>query len=135
VLVGAVVVLIGSVAAFPGAVSARQSSAWPARGVAALRLAAERNPRARVLADDRHSDFALWAAPALSGRLINDVRFELLNRGELDRLVRFERDRGPQDPGGAGIVVLDPKRQQAAPWLAHGWRAVYDGASMVVLER
>jgi len=135
VLVGAVVVLIASVAAFPGAVSARQSSAWPAQGAKALRIAAERNPRARVLADDRHSDFVLWAAPGLSGRVINDVRFELLDRAELDRLVRFERDRGPQDPGGAEIVVVDPKRQATAPWLAHGWRSVYDGASMAVLER
>ena len=135
VLVGAVVVLIGSIAAFPGAVSARQSSAWPAQGAAALRLAAERSPHALVLADDRHSDFALWTAPGLAGRMINDVRFELLNRAELDQLARFEHDRGPQDPGGAGIVVLDPKRQATAPWLAHGWRAVYDGASMAVLER
>lgn len=135
VLVGAVIALVAGVAAFPGAVAARQKSTWPAQAAAALQAAAARDPNARVLADDRHSDFALWTVPALSGRVINDVRFELLSRRELELLAAFERDRAPHDPGNAGIVVLDPKHQAVAPWRAHGWKAAYESASMVVLER
>jgi len=135
VLVGTVVVLVVGIAAFPGAVSAHQSKAWPIRGADALRAAAARDPRARVLADDRHADFVLWEVPTLQGRVIADVRFELLDRAELDRLVRFERGPGANDPGGAQLVVLDPKHQPLAPWRSRGWKVLYADPSIDVLER
>jgi hypothetical protein len=135
VLVGTVVVLTVGIAAFPGAVSAHQSTAWSVRGAEALRSAAARDPRARVLADDRHADFVLWELPALEGRVIADVRFELLHRSELNLLVPFERGRAVHDPGAAQLVVLDPKRQPLAPWKARGWKLLYADPSMGVLER
>jgi hypothetical protein len=128
-------VLIVGIASFPGAVSAHQARAWSTNGVDALRAAAARDPRARVLADDRHSDFVLWESPGLAGRLIADVRFELLDRGELTGLARFERGPAPHDPGSARLVVLDPKQQALGPWRRLGWKVLYADPSMSVLER
>jgi hypothetical protein len=135
VLVGTVIVLAVGIAAFPGAVSAHQGKAWSVRGADALRVAAAHDPGARVLADDRHADFVLWELPALDGRVIADVRFELLHRSELDRLVRFERGPGANDAGGAQLVVLDPKHQPLAPWRSRGWKLLYADSSISVLER
>jgi hypothetical protein len=39
-----------------------------------------------IVADDTHADWLLWHEPALAGRIAYDVRFELLDRGELARL-------------------------------------------------
>jgi hypothetical protein len=132
VLIGTVVVLAVGIAAFPGAVSAHQAKDWSVRGADAVQRAAAAQPHAHVLVDDRHSDFVLWEDPRLAGRVIADVRFELLDRGELHRLVRFERG---TDATGARIVVLDPKRQQAARWRSRGWKLLYADPSMDVLER
>jgi hypothetical protein len=135
VLVGATVALVAGVAAFPGAVSAQQSRAWPKKGIDALRVWAARHPNARVLADDRHADFVLWESPGLAGRVIADVRFELLDESELARLVRFERGPAPHDPGAARLVVLDPKHQALGAWRRRGWKVLYADPSMSVLER
>lgn len=135
VLVGAIVVLIVGIASFPGAVSANQSRAWPADGVDALRAAAARDPGARVLADDRYADFVLWQSPGLAGRVIADVRFELLDGSELARLARFERGPASFDPGGARLVVLDPNQQPVGAWRRRGWKVLYADPSMSVLER
>jgi hypothetical protein len=135
VLLGTVIVLAVGIAAFPGAVSAHQTKAWSVRGAGVLGRAAAAQSNVRVLVDDRHSDFVLWELPSLQGRVIADVRFELLNRAELDRLVRFERGPGVNDAGGARLVVLDPKRQHPAQWRSRGWTLLYADPSMDVLER
>ena len=133
-LVGTLAVLCAGVAEFPDAVRAAQSRSWPAGAADALRVAAARDPHALVLADDRHSDFVLWRDPELAGRLVADVRFELLDRAELKQLVRFETGPGPVDPEAARLVVLDPQTQPVAPWRADGWRVLYAGRSVGVLE-
>lgn len=135
VLVGALGALVVGAVSFPHAVSTREAASWSARGTAALGTLAARYPHARVLADDRDADFVLWQIPSLTGRVVADVRFELLNASELRRLAQFERDALPVDPGDARLVVLDPKQHALAPWRAQGWKVVYDDASMGVLER
>jgi hypothetical protein len=135
VLVGTVGALAVGIASFPHAVSARETASWSTGGTTALGTLASRYPHAHVLADDRDADFVLWELPSLSGRVVADVRFELLNAPELRRLAQFERDPRPVDPGNAQLVVLDPKQHALAPWRANGWRIVYDDASMSVLER
>lgn len=135
VLVGTLVALVVGVVSFPHAVSAQQADSWSAGGSAELGTLAARYPHARVLADDRDADFVLWDVPRLTGRVVADVRFELLNASELRQLARFERDTQPADPGDARFVVLDPKEHALAPWRARGWTVVYHDASMGVLER
>jgi hypothetical protein len=46
-----------------------------------------------VLADDVHSDWLLWKEPQLEGRLAYDVRFELLEPGQLAKLSAFWHER------------------------------------------
>lgn len=132
VLLGTVVVLAVGIVAFPGAVSTHEKKNWSTRAAAALSRAAARSPQAHVIADDRHADFVLWQDPRLAGRVIADIRFELLTRAELNRLVRFEDG---TDAAGAQFVVLDPKRQPLAPWRSRGWKLLYADPSMRVLER
>jgi hypothetical protein len=135
VLLGGLASLVGALVAFPGSVSAHQQRAWSTRGAAALRDAAARHPAARVLADDRHADFLLWEEPKLTGRLLADVRFEVLTRVEVKRLARFEQDPRTHDAIGADLVVLNPKSQPFLPWRAHGWKQLYVDSSIGVFER
>jgi hypothetical protein len=88
-----------------------------------------------VLADERHADFLLWQEPRLVGRLLADVRFEVLTRPELQRLARFEQDPVPQDAMGADLVVLDPQSQPLLPWRTRGWKQLYVDSSIGVFER
>jgi len=135
VLLGTLLSLVGAVVAFPGSVAAQKHRAWSTRGAAALQAAAARYPAARVLADGRHADFLLWQEPRLVGRLLADVRFEVLTRPELQRLARFEQDPVPQDAMGADLVVLDPKSQPLLPWRTRGWKQLYVDSSIGVFER
>lgn len=70
---------------------ARPDSAIEAAGqrpgvLAAVERATRADPTIRVLADDHFSDWLLWRDPALSGRVANDVRFELLTAAQLSAL-------------------------------------------------
>jgi hypothetical protein len=56
----------------------------PAAAAAAVAHAAGND--GLVVADDTHADWLLWHEPSLAGRIAYDVRFELLDRGELAQL-------------------------------------------------
>jgi uncharacterized membrane protein YbaN (DUF454 family) len=68
-----------------------------------------------VYADDSSADWLLWKLPALRGRVAYDVRFELLTKSQIARLVAWDR----LDPGwrrasaGYSVVVADPKHVAA----------------------
>jgi hypothetical protein len=83
----------------------------PLRPEAAAAVALQvRDARARVLADDRHADWALWSVPSLRSRLAYDVRLELLTEAEIVRLFNFEGQRGARwadATNGYGLVVSD----------------------------
>jgi hypothetical protein len=134
-LAGTLIGLVVAVGTFSGSASADLARDWSAPGARALTTAADRLPDARVLADDRHADFLLWQAPELQGRVLADVRFELLNRRELRRLARFESDPRPSDASAAQLIVLDPQHDALGPWRARGWKQLYADASIVVYER
>ena len=97
---------------------ARRPQAWFERewpGQAAATVAQQ--PRStRVFASDRLADWLLWRVPSLRGRIAYDVRFELLDRGQLDPLLDFADQRGPdwaRIAADYGTVVLDLRRHPA----------------------
>ena len=85
---------------------------WPEAAVAAV---AEQPQTTKVFPSDRYGDWLFWRIPSLRGRIAYDVRFELLDRRELNALFRYSRMRGQSWPSvtdGYGVVVLDlPKRR------------------------
>jgi hypothetical protein len=104
-------------------------SGWPAAGARAVATAA--GPHGLVLADDVHNDWLLWKEPQLEGRLAYDVRFELLEPGQLARLSTFwheGRDRSLAAP--YLVFAVDPSRPP--PWKA---RKTFAGDGLVVLKR
>jgi hypothetical protein len=95
-----------------------------------------RDPRVRVLADDRHADWLLWQLPQLRGRLAYDVRFELFAPRQFRKLIAY-RSRAGTDWQAAGrgyaIVVLDPSEVPAAALRQYG-RTLYRSGDVVVLR-
>ena len=80
---------------------------WP--GQAALALA-EQPRSATVFTSDRLADWLLWRVPSLRGRIGYDSRFELLDSRELDPLLDFADQRGPDWARAAAdydVIVLD----------------------------
>jgi hypothetical protein len=102
---------------------------WPPDGAAAV--AATTSPSARVFADDAHSDWLLWQAPQLTGRLAYDVRFELFTPRQFAR-VRAFRD-GTAPAVASGYRVLTFPDAETARRLAPGRRVVYRSPRFVVV--
>jgi hypothetical protein len=139
------VLIVGTAAAAAGGVLALVTTTTAdferltprAAATSAIRYAGE-HPAERVLADDFASGPLLWRAPALSGRVELDSRFEVFRPADLERYASFVRgDRGPL--AGAGIVVVSDfqnqalaKRMRALP----GWRELArDGSGSVFVRR
>ena len=91
----------------PGQVAA----AFPDAAAQVVAREAAVHPKARIYASERFADWLLWTDPALSGRLVSDVRFELFDRADFDRLGAFHARAGA------------------------GWKRILDNARIVVLDR
>jgi hypothetical protein len=89
-----------------------------------------------VYADDSSADWLLWKLPSLRGRVAYDVRFELLTKPQIARVVAWDR----LDPGwrraGAGysVVVADPKHV-AALAATGNWRRLVASSKFEVAVR
>jgi len=81
----------------------------------------------RVYAGIGFGDWLLWTHPELTGRIVFDVRYELLRRDEMKRLVLFDDGSGLDNPLGAPTVfVLDPvAEKEAVLGLSRDVRTVY----------
>jgi hypothetical protein len=101
----AAVVLAVRLAALPTEVA----RAYPADEAATVSAAA--GPGGLVLADARHADWLLWLRPELAGRIAYDVRFELFDRAEIERIAGIEDG------------------------VASAWRACGAGANVVTFAR
>jgi hypothetical protein len=112
---------------------------WPSAAGSQVVLAAD--PRARVLSDERYSDWLLWEHPELIGRVAYDVRFELFDRASLDRLYRYQNQIG----AGSGrlvddfdVVALDHRTRPALVASLRStseFRVVHRDRRITVLER
>ena len=86
---------------------------WPR---AAAVVVARQPQSTRVFASDRFADWLMWRVPSLRGRIAYDVRFELLDRPQLDQLINFADQRGadwPRVAVGYETIVLDLSRHPA----------------------
>jgi hypothetical protein len=109
--------------------------------LAAVQRATLADPSLKVLAEDRFADWLLWRDPALSGRIANDVRFELLSASQLTRLNAVFGVIGPnwkQGAQGYRVIVMDKQYvANAAQAFLHeaGSRVLYDdGVRLVILR-
>jgi hypothetical protein len=113
--------VLAAVAATVGAVAwlgVRPANSYTSRFPHALAPTIEANVsgnRERVLADDASADWLLWEVPSLRGRVAYDVRFELLRRGQIARLLAWSRlENGWQHATvGYSLVVADPRHVDA----------------------
>jgi hypothetical protein len=109
--------------------------------LAAVTHATRADPTLKVIADVRFADWLLWRDPALSGRLANDARFELLKGSQMERIRRAFAALGTDWARGASgyrLVVLDrdatPEGAQAFE-SERGSRILYnDGRRLVILR-
>jgi hypothetical protein len=118
--VGAVIAAaaaVGAVAAVVGALAtsdAKLTRNYPA-GAASAAAAAAASPRAQVYAGISFADWLLWTHPELAGKVVFDVRYELLHAAEVKKLVLFDAGSQTDVPLGRPVAyVLDPKLERDA---------------------
>lgn len=148
------VLINGSVALLAGACVIVATAAAVARPAGAIEFNSQRSgvltavlratrtdPNLRVLAGQQFDDWLLWRDPALSGRLANDVRFELLRAGQIDRLQSLFNEVGPDFRSAARgyrLLVLDRTSEHAA-FIAFthepGHRILYEDGQRAVILR
>jgi hypothetical protein len=90
----------------------------------------------QVFADDASADWLLWKAPSLRGRVAYDVRFELLTRSQISRLLTWDRFEPSWQRviAGDALVLADPKHISAL--VATGdWRQVVSSSQEALAER
>jgi hypothetical protein len=92
----------------------------------------------RVFASDAQSDWLLYGLPQLRGRVAYDVRFELLTRGQVRRILRFDSYSAQWREALRGYQVAVLSRAQdgklVKPLMTLGARMVYEDGQMVVLQ-
>jgi hypothetical protein len=90
----------------------------------------------RVFADDSSADWLLWEVPSLRGRVAYDVRFELLTRPQISRLVTWDRlEPGWRRAIGAyPFVIADPKHVSGLV-ATGGWKRVVSSSQVALAER
>jgi hypothetical protein len=135
--VAGIVVSLGGVAA--------KSSSWferdyPPAVVAAVARVETANPHVRVFADEQYSDWLLLRRPELRGRIAYDVRFELLTKSQLQKLVDVRRRvdgwQGVVAPYGLFVLKKGAESNLATGLLADpNARLLYRGHGVIVISR
>jgi hypothetical protein len=92
------------------------------------------SPRAQVYAGISFADWLLWTHPELAGKVVFDVRYELLHASEVKRLVLFDAGSQTDAPLGRPVAyVLDPDvEKDAIRGLGADVRTVYKTDHAVV---
>jgi hypothetical protein len=138
-LVGAVIAVVAAVGALAALIGALGSSEanltrnYPAAAARAAATAAK-SPGSQVYAGIPYADWLLWTHPELAGKVVFDVRYELLRTPEVKRLVLFDSGSRTGDPlGRPAAYVLDPQTEKdALKGLRPDVRTVYNTDHAVV---
>jgi hypothetical protein len=141
--VGAVVAGLAALGAFAGVVAALGASRanlihdYPAAAGQAAAAAVAANPGAQVYAGIPLADWLLWTHPSLEGKVVFDVRYELLRTSEVKRLALFDAGSQLDAPLGRPIAyILDPNvEEDALTGLRPDVRTVYKTDQAVVAVR
>jgi hypothetical protein len=120
-------------------VSARSATAYTSRFPHALAPVVQAQTAWRkgpVFADDSSADWLLWELPSLRGRVAYDVRFELLTKSQISRLVAWDRLRPGWQSAIAGysLVVADPRHVDALV-ARGGWRRLLSSSRVELAQR
>lgn len=86
--------------------------AFPSRAAGIVATAATEDPSLRIFADLRFGNWLLWERPELAGRILYDVRFDLLSRAELTKIYLWSNQATPSWKSaldGSELIVLDPE--------------------------
>jgi hypothetical protein len=133
----AVVVGAHAVARLPHNVDA----SFPNDVARAVAHEASTRPGVKVFASEAYADWLLWKDPALAGRLVYDIRFELFDRKSFDELLDFHGQAGPHWQrilhGARLLVLYKPTDRRAADALRAeaGARVLYENRDLVVILR
>ncbi len=139
-----VAVSIAGVVAALAAVAAKPSTwferNYPTGIVAAFDRVQARDPQMRVFANEMYGDWLLLRRPELRGRLAFDIRFELLSKKELRRLLDVRRRvagwQGVVAPYSLFVLKKGPESPLAAALLRQpGARVEYRGHGAIVISR
>jgi hypothetical protein len=139
VLCGLATIVIGAnaVARLPRKVGA----AFPNAVATTVANETRADPNLKVFASERYGDWLLWKDPALAGKLVYDIRFELFDRRLFDQLLAFHEQTGPHWQrmlhGARLLVLYRPTDGRAADALRReaGARVLYANRDLVVILR
>jgi hypothetical protein len=135
--VAAVIAAVAGVAAKP---SSWFTSSYPKGALTAIDRAAAQQPGVQVFANEQYGDWLLLNRRELRGRLVFDIRFELLSETQFQTLVnarrRVEGWRATLAPFGLFVLKKGPDSRLAAALLREpGARLRYRGSGTIVISR
>jgi hypothetical protein len=133
----AVAAAVGACASIVGALGSSDANLtrnYPTGAARAAAAAATSHPGSQVYAGIAFADWLLWTHPELTGRVVFDVRYELLHTSEVKRLVLFDAGSQTDVPLGRPVAyVLDPDiEKDAVKGLRPDVRTVYKTDHAVV---
>jgi hypothetical protein len=131
----AIVVAVGAIVWVGARPAASYTTRFP-RTLAEVVQAKTASRRERVFADDSSADWLLWEVPSLKGQVAYDVRFELLTRSQITRLVAWDRLKPGSRNAIAGyrLVIADPKHVSALV-ATGGWKLLVSSSQVALAER
>lgn len=141
VLCTAVAVLIAGAVTLTRPDAQVQSAFLAPKLMTAVQSAARADSSLHVLAQGEFSDWMLWQDPALSGRIADDMRFELLTPAQMSSLnAAYSASRAGWMRGARGyrLLVLDRAvSRKSIPAFEHqpGSRVLYRGPEAEVILR
>jgi hypothetical protein len=110
---------------------------WPVDALPVL--AAQITPATTVLADDRYADWLLWHEPRLRGRIAYDIRFELLDRRQLDQVTAYRKATASdwrKPVGSYDLHLVEPTDTPAlARALGRTGDTVYTDPSLIIIRQ
>jgi len=138
--VGGVVAGLAALGALVGVIASLSASRadlthdYPAGAGRAVAAAAASRPDAQIYAGIPFADWLLWMHPQLAGKVVFDVRYELLHESEVKRLALFDAGSRLESPLGRPVIyLLDPiVEKDAVKGLQPDVRTVYNTDHAVV---